>query len=86
MEVVEITADLPGWLVVGRDLPALRIGHLLGQRGLLDAPRYPEFLLYALALAYLLLQALSSQFGEACAPAPLLGGLAPTMRWMPMGM
>jgi hypothetical protein len=55
VEIVEVSSYRPGWLVVGRELPALRFGHLLGQGGLLDAPRYPEFLLYALALAYLLL-------------------------------
>src|SRR5215211_6959896 len=40
--------------VVGRDLPALQLGHFLRERGLLDAPGYPKLLLDQLALVYLL--------------------------------
>src|SRR5215211_198430 len=38
VEVVEVSSYLASGLVEGRDLPALQFGHLLGQRGLLDAP------------------------------------------------
>jgi transposase len=44
-----------GSLVVGGDLPSLQLGHLLGERCLLDFPRFSKLLLDALALAYLLL-------------------------------
>src|SRR5215217_2862781 len=54
-EVVEVSSYLPGWLVVRRDLPALQLGHLLGERGLLDTSCHHKLLLHALALAYLLL-------------------------------
>src|SRR5215212_7658278 len=40
VEVVEVTSYLPSWPVEGRNLPALKFGHALGERGLLDAPRY----------------------------------------------
>src|SRR5215218_9016735 len=40
--------------VVGRDLPALQLGHFLRERGFLDAPGYPKLLLDQLALVYLL--------------------------------
>src|ERR671916_975291 len=47
VEVVEVAPHFPGGPVVWKDLPTLHFGHLLGQRGLLDAPRYPELLLDA---------------------------------------
>src|SRR3712207_8459057 len=47
VEVVEVTSHLPGRLVEGTNLPALQLRHLLGQRGLLDAPCHLQFLLYA---------------------------------------
>jgi hypothetical protein len=31
VEVVEVSSDLPGWLVVGEELPALQFRHLFGQ-------------------------------------------------------
>ena len=40
VEVVEVSSHLPSRLVVGRDLPALKLGHHLGERGMLNAPRY----------------------------------------------
>src|SRR5215207_11649642 len=75
MEVVEVSSHLPGWLVEGRDLPALQIGHFLGQGGLLDASGYLEFLLYALALDPFLLKTLLRQLCEIAPRAPLLGDL-----------
>src|SRR5215216_7817672 len=50
MEVVEVSSHLPGRLVEREDLPTLQLGHLLGKRGLLDAPRHPKLLLHALCL------------------------------------
>jgi hypothetical protein len=75
VEIVEVSSHLPGWLVVGRDLPALQSGHLLRQGGLLDASGHPELLLYALALY--LCEALLLQVCEGACTLPLLGYLAP---------
>src|SRR5215207_10564803 len=55
VEVVEVSSHLPGWPVEGGDPPSFQGGHLLRQRGLLDASRNPKLLLYALPLAHLLL-------------------------------
>src|SRR5215211_7774091 len=55
VEVVEVSSHLSSRLVEGGDLPALQLGHLLGQRGMLDASCYLELLLYALACDPLLL-------------------------------
>src|SRR5215217_1351594 len=54
VEVVEVASHFPSRSVVGRDLPALQLGHFLGERGMLDAPGYPKLLLDQLALVYLL--------------------------------
>src|SRR5215217_6433148 len=77
VEVVEVSSYLPGWLVVGSDLPALQSGHPLGQGGLLDPSRHPHLLLYALALALYLCKALLLQGCDGACPLPLLGYLAP---------
>jgi hypothetical protein len=77
VEVVEISSHLPSWLVVGSDLPAFQCGHFFWERGLLDASGYPKLLLYALALAHLLLE-MRLRYLRGTAPlAPLLGDLAP---------
>jgi hypothetical protein len=55
VEVVEVSSHLSGWLVEGTNLPSLQLRHLLRQRGVLDAPRYPKLLIDALSLTYLLL-------------------------------
>src|SRR5215208_3295606 len=54
VEVVEVASHFPSGSVVGRDLPALKLGHLLRERGMLDAPGYPKLLLDQLALVHLL--------------------------------
>src|SRR5215208_3866091 len=54
VEVVEVSSHFPSGSVVGRDLPALQLGHLLRERGMLDAPGYPKLLLDQLALVHLL--------------------------------
>jgi hypothetical protein len=77
VKIVEVSSYFPGGLVIGSDVPALRCGHGLGERGLLDASRYPEFLLYALALARFFFEAALHQRCEATRLAPLLGYLAP---------
>src|ERR671911_2412336 len=77
VEVVEVPAYLPGWLVVGGDLPALQGGHLLGQRGLLNASGHPKILLYALALAHLSLEMRLGYLRRTAPLAPLFGDLAP---------
>src|ERR671912_213504 len=76
-DVVEVTPYFPSWLVVGSDLPALWGGHLLRERGLLDASCHLKLLLYALALHPLLLQTLLHQCLADRSRAPLLGDLAP---------
>jgi hypothetical protein len=58
---------------VGVDLPTLYFGHLLRERGLLNAPRHPKILLDALALARLLLDFLQKRGNDV--RAPLLGDL-----------
>jgi hypothetical protein len=55
VKVVEVSSHLSGGPIIGRDLPTLQFGHLLGECGSLDALCYLKLLLYALALAYLLL-------------------------------
>src|SRR5215217_4911166 len=54
VEVVEVASHFPSGSVVGRDLPALQLGHRLRERGMLDAPGYPKLLLDQLALVHLL--------------------------------
>src|SRR5918998_5059963 len=44
-EVVEVSPNLPSGSVVWGDLPTLKLGHFLGERGLLDVSSYPELLL-----------------------------------------
>jgi hypothetical protein len=74
VEVVEVTSHLPSGLVVGSDLPAFKLGYLLGEGGLLDGSRYPKVLLDALALTYLLREILHCR--TIVNYAPLLGDLA----------
>ena len=74
-EIVEVSSHLSSRLVVRIDLPPLYFGHLLGERGLLNAPRNPEILLDALALARLLLDLLQERGNDV--RAPLFGDLAP---------
>src|ERR671921_1207107 len=74
-EVVEVSSHLPSWLVEGCDLPALQLGHALWERGLLDASRYPELLLYTLSLDPLLLWTLLRQLCEIAPRVPLIGDL-----------
>src|SRR5215212_5112608 len=74
VEVVEVASHLPGRLVEGGDLPALQRGHLLWQRGLLDAPRHPQLLFDPFALAYLLREIFPKLTGFL--RAPLLGDLS----------
>ena len=73
VEVVGVSAHLPGRLVVGRDLPALQLGHLLGQRALPDASGYPKVLLYA--FAHLLLKMRLRYLRGTASFPPLLGDL-----------
>src|SRR5918994_2009009 len=75
--MVEVTSYLPSRLVEGIDLPTLQFGHLLGECGLLDAPRHSQLLLYALALDPLLLNEPLQQFHSPRPLSPLLGDLAP---------
>src|SRR5919112_4365208 len=77
VKVVEVTPYLSGRLVEGADLPAFQGGHLLGERGLLDASSHPHLLLYALSLALYLCEALLLQGCDGACPLPLLGYLAP---------
>src|ERR687890_1200097 len=77
VEVVEVPAYLPGWLVVGRDLPALQGGHLLRKGGLLDASCHLKLLFEPLALAHLLLEMRLRYFRRTAPLAPLFGDLAP---------
>ena len=44
-EIVEVAAHLSCWLVVVGYLPALEPGQVLGEQGVLDAPRRTQFLL-----------------------------------------
>jgi hypothetical protein len=74
VEVVEVSSYLPSWLAVGRDLPALQGGHLLGEIGLLDGSGHPHLLLNALAFTHLFIKTLLKW---AYVPlAPLLDDLA----------
>src|SRR5215216_3320202 len=77
VEVVEVTSYLSGWLVEGGDVPSLQGGHILGQGGLLNASGHLKLLLYALALALYLCEALLLQGCDGACPLPLLGYLAP---------
>src|SRR5215210_3296316 len=54
-EVVEVSADLSSRLVVIGYLPALELWQVLGEQGVLDPPRHPEFLLYRVVEALQLL-------------------------------